>query len=273
MCGLLAISANHLAALLDDETTKQAHMERAAWFLQEFSTGWGEVKGDSVVAEVEEAKTGAQMVCIQRCSHWTFETSRLSQGMIPEVAPFKLQSFTTTVQCCVDPNFALRSAVGSDHMPEEAFPRARDNLGGSSDAGVSGNAPPVLLECFRTLPYRMAEALERPDSISEFFATLSAIDALVQRCSLNYASDDVGAAWMGMESWLKRSSEPFNRMVWHRNSAALIVLAHWSLLVERAEHHCWFLRGSATKVLRQVAEDLPEDGTAKSLVENLMDWK
>ena len=270
MCGMLAISASHLAALSDDEMTKRVHRERSARFLREFSTGWGEVKRDSGVAEVEEAKMGAQLICIQRCFQWTFRSSVLGQGMISETAPFKLQSFTTTVQGCVDPNFALRYAASSDDMPEETFVRARNDLTENSDAEVPGNAPPALLERFRTLPYRMAEALEKPDSALDVFATFSAIDALVKCCSLSYASDNVGAVWMGMESWLRRLSDHFNRMMWRQSPAALIVLAHWSLLVERAERHCWFLRGSATKVLRQIVGELPEDSTVQSLVENLL---
>ena len=268
MCGLLAISASHMAALSDDETTKRLHRKRLARFLQGFSAGWEEVKRDLGVAEVEEAKAGAQMICIHRCCHWTSESPALGQGMIPEPAPFQLQSFTTTVQGCIDPNFALHSAVSSDDMPEEKFVRARNELEGPN-AGVPSNAPPALLERLRTLPYRMADALEKPDSAPDFFATLSAIDALVECCSLSYASDDVGAVWMGMESWLRRLSDHFFRMMWRRSPAALIVLAHWSLLVERAERHCWFLRGSATKVLRQIAGELPEDSTIQSLVENL----
>jgi hypothetical protein len=32
---------------------------------------------------------------------------------------------------------------------------------------------------------------------------------------------------MGMELWLRQLSDHFNRMVWQRSPAALIVLAHW----------------------------------------------
>lgn len=270
MGGLLAISASHLAVLSDDETIKRMHRKRSARFLQEFSAGWGESKCDSSVAEVDDAKAGAQMTCIQRCHQWTSESPVLDQGIIPEPAPFRLQSFMTTVRGCIDQNFALRSAVGNDDMPDETFSRAETDLEGSPEAGVRSNAPAGLLEQCRTLPYRMAEALEKPDNALDFFATLSAVDALVECCSLSYASDDMGAAWMGIQSWLRRLSNHFNQMVWRRSPAALIVLAHWSLLIERAERHCWFLKGSATKVVRQVAEELPEDSTVQSLIENLL---
>lgn len=271
MFGLLAISSSHLATLSDDETIKRVHRRRSAQFLQEFSAGWEEVKRDSGVAEAEEKKTGAQMICIHRCYHWISESPTLGQGIIPEpVVPFQLQSFTRTIQGCMDPNFALRSVVSTDDMTVETFTRAGNNLRGSSDAGVSSNAPPALLERFRTLPYRMAEALEKPDSVLDLFATVSAIDALVECCSFSYAANDVGAVWIGMESWLRRLSDHFNQMLWRRSAAALIVVAHWSLLVERAECHCWFLKGSATKVLREIAGELPKDSAVQSLVENVI---
>ncbi|KAF2816946.1 uncharacterized protein BDZ99DRAFT_470017 [Mytilinidion resinicola] len=269
-CGLLAISASHLAALLDDETTKRVHRERSAQFLQEFSAGWGEVLRDPSVARLEEAKAGAQMHCIQCCCHWTSEIPALSQGLIPGPAPFDLQSFTTTVQGCIDPNFALRSAVSSDDVPEETWIRATTDSGGSSDAGVSGNVPPALLYRFRILPYRMAEALEKPDNALDFVSTLSAIDTLVECFSLSYASDDVGAVWTGMASWLRMLGDRFNQMVLHKSPAALIVLAHWLLLVERAERYCWFLRGSAMKLLRQITGELPDDSAAQRLVGDLI---
>ncbi|KAK5075644.1 hypothetical protein LTR70_010081 [Exophiala xenobiotica] len=252
MCGLLAISASHLAALAEDETTKQGHQKQSTRFLQDFSTGWKEVKYASGEAEVEEAKTA------------------LDQEMTSGLVPFRLQSFAMTLQGCIDADSALQAAANIDDPLGETFLRARKDSVGSSNASVSINAPPALLERFRNLPYRMAEALEKPDSAADFFATLSAIDLLVECCSLSYASDDVGAVWDGMESWLRRLSGHFNLMVRRRSPAALIVLAHWSLLVERAERYCWFLRGSATKVRRQIIWELPEDSTVQSLVENLM---
>jgi len=270
MCGLLSISASHLATLSDDETTERVHQQRSAQFLHKFSVGWAEIKHESGVAEVEEAKAGAQMICIQRCCQWTSEAPALGHGIIPKPTSFQLHSFTTTVQGCIDPNFALHSALSSDDMSEETFVRTGNALEGSSDPAVSSNTPSALLERLRTLPYRMAEALEKPDNALDFFAALSAIDALVECCSLSYASDDIGAVWTGMESWLRRLPDHFNRMVWRGNPAALIVLAHWSLLVERAERHCWFLRGSARNILRQIVGELPKNSNVQSLVENLV---
>jgi hypothetical protein len=270
MCGVLAISSSHLAALSDDETAKRVHQDRSTQLLQEFSAGWGETSQDSDAVAIEDAKVAAQMICIQRCFSWTPESPAIGEGILLNSTPFQLQVFTTTIQGCVDRNLALRSAVSSGYMPEETVVQASDDLGRSPGAGVPRNIPLVLLERLRSLPYRMTEALGKPDSTMDVFATLSAIDALVECYSLSYASNGVGAVWMGMESWLRRLSDHFNRMMWRLSPAALIVLAHWSILVKRAEHYCWFLKGSATNVLRQITRDLPQESAIQRLIENLL---
>jgi hypothetical protein len=270
MCGLLAISASHLDALADDETTKKFHQERSLRFRQDFSAGWEEVKRNSEVVEVEEAKTGAQIVCIHRCCSWATASPLLHQEIVLDPSPFELKSFTATVQGCFNPNLAFWSAFSNDGIPEEAFVQTEIDLRRISDVGITSKAPPALVNRIRTLTYRMVDIVAKPDSVQDFSATLSAIDALVDGCTLSYMSDDMESVWLGMESWLWRCSVHFNQMVSQRKPAALIVLAHWLVLVERAEQQCWFLRGSSTKLLRQITRDLPKGLAVQSMVEDLI---
>ncbi|KAH6843030.1 hypothetical protein B0I37DRAFT_393364 [Chaetomium sp. MPI-CAGE-AT-0009] len=272
MSGLLAISASHAGTLSDDEPTKRAHWERSAQFSQEFFAGWGEAKREPCSDPVEGAKAGAQMACILRCCHWLSEASATASESA--ATPFQLRLFIGTVRGCSDPDFALRSAVGGEDMPEEdEFGRARTDRGGGSNTSAIavGTAPPALLQRFRSLPSRMLDPLGKPASAFDFFATLSAIDTLVECCSLSHFSDDMGTVWIGMESWLWRVPAHFRQMVWRRCPAALAVLAHWSILVERAEGYCWFLKGSTANVRRQIAGDLPEDDRIHDLINNLGD--
>ncbi|KAF7555724.1 hypothetical protein G7Z17_g1956 [Cylindrodendrum hubeiense] len=274
MCGLLAISTSHLAVLSDSETVKLAHRDRSAQFIQEFYAGWGQLRHDSGVAGSEEAKAGAQIICIHRCCYWTTESPITGQGII-ESEPFQLQSFMMTVQGCVDSGFALHSATSnsndiSDHIPDAVSESARIDSGARAASGAAGAAPPELLERLRTLPFRMVDPLEKPENALDFFATVSALNILAKCCSLSYASDDVGAVWMGMASWLTKLPDRFKQMLSHGNSATLIVLAHWLLLVERAECYSWFLKGLATKLHRQIVIELPENSAIQSLVDNLL---
>lgn len=267
MCGLLAISASHLAALSDTDETTRAHLGQSSRYFQEFFVEWDDIRRDSRAAAVDDARIGAQMICIYRCWQWTLGPSASASG-----TPFQLRSFARTIQGCGDPTFALALAGGSGDydMVEDASNHAQGSSSSRSDASSGNRAPAALLERLRALPYRMREAVDKPDSALDFFATIAAIDALVECCAESYASDDGGTTWMAMESWLRRVSSHFAQMAWRRNPAALVVLAHWSMLVARAERRCWFLRGLAARVRRQIASELPDsEGPVHGLIEGL----
>lgn len=289
-CGLLAISACHLAALADDTTIKRVHRERSAQFSSEFSAGWEEItKRDLGVEaaglEEEAKKAGGQIRCILRCAHWALAEYTLDQAIIPEPAgPSQLQSIMTTIRGCVLSDFALRpGGVRNDHDDgqEETFAQVRKilKMGSSSDARSFGAFPScdntlsALLNRLGALPSRMVEALGKPESIRDVLATLSAIAALVECCATSFASEEAGAAWRGMATWLTKVPDHFNHMVSRHSPAALVVLAHWAAsLVKRAENcGCWFLRGSARMMLLHVAERLRADDRAvQSLVGGLI---
>ncbi|KAK3360528.1 hypothetical protein B0T25DRAFT_535823 [Lasiosphaeria hispida] len=264
MCGLLAISASHLAVLSDNETTKQAHSKQSARFQQEFLTPWSALKADPRVADIDGAKEGAQMVCIQQCYQWT------SESPSAEFLPFSPNSFITAIQGCANADLALRFAAGDNNRPAEPLELVANSISDVT-SNVPGTSPPELLKLLRLLPFRMAEALPKPDSASEFFTTVSALDVLAQCCSASYVSDDLWAVWEGVERWLQSVSVGYKQMVWRGNPAALVILAHWGLLVARAEEQCWFLKGSAAKLLHFIMTELPQDDATQSLVKDLLD--
>ena len=289
MCGLLAISACHLAALADNATIELVHRERLGQFFSEFFDGWEETARcdlGMVAAEAKEEtkKAGKQMWCILDCAQWGLAASTLEQGIIPKpAAPFQLQSIMTTIQGIVLPDHAFRPdgvRSSDDDYQKETFTQAGRILEArsSSDAGSFGafsdcdNTPTVLLDRLRALPFRIADTFGKPESARDVFATLSAIAALVECCDSSFASDDVGAAWRGMATWLNKIPEHFNHMVSHHSPAPLVVLAYWAaLLVERAEQcGCWFLRGLAKRILLQITEQLPADPRAVQWVRSLM---
>ncbi|KAK5947563.1 hypothetical protein PMZ80_001716 [Knufia obscura] len=293
MCGLLAISAYHLAVLAEETTTSQVHHERSVQFCSEFFAGWEEATerksavGVRVAGVEKEANTaGRQIMCILRCASWALDNTALIQkpaGTSP------LQSFMTIVRGFVDSDFDFNhNGVGSDISDGRAGTSAQAGrileTKGSSDPDArsfgpwspsinSDNTPTALLKRLDALPSRMAEAFGKPESIQDVFAALSAIAALVECCETSFASDEAGVAFWAMATWLNRISERFNQMVAAHCPAALVVVAHWAaLLVMRAEHcGCWFLRGSMRRVLLLVAERLRiEDCAVQSLVGGLM---
>lgn len=165
--------------------------------------------------------------------------------------------------------FGVRS--GDDDSQEQTFAQASRilNTRSASNAGSFGAFPPcdntlsTLLNHLGTLPSRMAEALGKPENTQDVLATLSAIAALVECCVTSFASDEAGTAWRAMATWLIKVPGHFNHMVSRHSRAALVVLAHWAVLVERAEHcGCWFLKGSVRKILLRIAERVPADDFA-----------
>jgi hypothetical protein len=270
MCGLLALSASHLAALSDDEIATQSHQMKSDSLFQEFSVGWAELVGGTVTVDIEQAKTGAQILCLQYCRSWTTSLSTVYQETIQKPEPMPLNMFTTALQGCINPELALRSVIRHDATLEQALANSATHaLDSSSEVVAQINTPSAILDRFRNLPYGMSVVLEKPNHPLDFFATVAALDTLVECCALSYASDDIRATWVGMESWLVRISDHFRRMVWRQTPAALIIFAHWSLLVQRTESHSWFLNGSTTKILDQIEELFPINSRALSLIKGL----
>ncbi|RDW58518.1 hypothetical protein BP5796_12448 [Coleophoma crateriformis] len=289
MCGLLAISAGHLAALADETTIKQVHCVRFAQFLRTFSIGLEETERglDAVSTVAKEAKkAGGQIMCVLRCAYWVLAGSMLDQGTLTGLAaPLHIQSILTTIRGFSTPDLLL-SAAGtlSDgaERQEATFTQAMrvlEEVRGTSETGHAGDASPLnntasaLFNRTLTLPYRMAETFGKPESAEDVLATLSAIAALVECSYISFSPSGVGGAWLGMVTWLNKVPEHFIYLVGSHNLAALVVLAHWAaFLVKRAEHcGCWFLSGLTKSILLQIAERLPPDNHAvQSLVEDLI---
>jgi len=297
LCGLLALSAHHLATLAGDTMTERIHRERGAQFASEFSAGLEQTmenikagnKGsinqttgcdlglEAAEIEKEAKKTGEHIRCLLRCAQ-----RALAEPMFEyqSVAPCQLLSIMTTVRGCLVPDSTLRdSGVRSDshgrreELFVQGFLHRRNTSHGENPQthSSSDNAPSELLNLLRALPFRIAEGLGRPENAQDVFATLSAITTVLQCCDISFACDEAGAAWQGVATWLANVPDHFNQMVQCHHPAALVVLAHWAaILVKRAEHlGCWFLKGSAKIMVLQVARQLSANGHA---VLGLAEW-
>ena len=79
-----------------------------------------------------------------------------------EPTRFQLLSFMKTIQCCADSILALYSAAHNVNITRPASSQAKC-LGNSFDAASPSDAAPALVKRLQSLPYRMAEVLEKPD--------------------------------------------------------------------------------------------------------------
>ena len=274
MCGLLAISACHLAALAEDSIAKRMHCERSIRFSSEFFTGWDDTtKDDSVFVGLKEEvnKTGKQISFILVCGQWSLDEITLGQENISKLsAPFQTLSFLTAILAFVVPDDISRPGSfqnDDDNRPRETLIQAKRILETRTLSEVDTSSR--TFNRLRELPFRMAGTFGKPEGAQDVFAALSAIAALVECCEISFESDDVGGIWRGMAMWLTKITAHFRQMISTSSSAALVVLAHWAaLLVERAEKHdYWFLKGLAKRVLQQIADGLPVE--VQSLLDGL----
>ena len=290
MCGLLAISTHHLAALTDDITVKRIHVERGQQFTSEFSTGLEQTTGldfgqETATREEEALKIGEQINCLLRCAQWILVEPTFNDET---VAPHQLLSIMAAFRGCVVPDSTLRhSGIWSDGHERQGessiqgFLHTMNASHGVKSLGVkpqatssNDNTPSVLLDLLRALPFRMAEVFGRPESVKDIFATLSAISTVAECCAISFACNETEVAWQGVVMWLANVHDHFNQMVGRDDPAALVVLAHWAaILVKRAEHvGPWLLKGSAKMIVLQIRRKLFVHGhTILGLVECLMD--
>ncbi|KAH9205309.1 hypothetical protein DL95DRAFT_376352 [Leptodontidium sp. 2 PMI_412] len=268
MCGLMAISACHMAALVDHTLTKRAHYERSVQFFSRFSAAWGQttISGlnvSDIEVEEEAKEAGRQLLSQLRCAYWSLAESTLNHRTVMEsVGPFGLQSFITTIRSFLVPSFTIYSNA-------TRFER----LGDPSSGNNASSTLRAVLDLLGDLPSRMADGFTKPQNGPDFLATMSAIAALIKCCNISFSSEDVGTAWLGMATWLIKIPGHFNTMLTCYNAPALVVLAHWAALLVRRAEHCglWFLRGLTNRTLLQVAERIPALETAvHSMLESLM---
>lgn len=270
MCGLLAISAYHLAAYADDSVIRQLHYDRSIELSAQFSAGCKNVINDDFLVEVQQA--GKQIMYILQCAHKVLTKDVLDQGIsFDSVALSQFQSIMNTIRSFIVSTSTSHSTTnpeGSSDGRQDVFAQATRVL----KTKTNDDTLSVILHRLNELPSRMAEALGKPDNIRDVLVMLSAIANLVDCCATSFASDEAGEAFRDMATWVIKVPDHFHQMVSNHSPAALVVLAHWAAsLVKRAECcGCWYLKGSAQSILFQIAEQLfAEDQAIQNLIEGL----
>lgn len=250
MSGLLALSAYHIATLAEDAPLKRLHYARAVGFWNNFCAKRFRLDG-TTVGEEENVEMAAQHIStFLRLARWA------SAEFLDEV--FSFQSCITTLRSLAATGPIL-SSTGKGQ--EETFARAGAILESCPLLVVHSDNPrrDLLLNRLRVLPSRLSEIFGKPSEVQSVLATLSAIAALVVCCEASFASDERDVAWRGIVLWLMKLSEHFHGMIMRQDSAAMMVVHLWLLLVERArDHGCWFLEGLALRMHLDIENEFDE---------------
>ncbi|KAJ4377535.1 hypothetical protein N0V83_000360 [Neocucurbitaria cava] len=286
MCGVLALSAFHLAVFSDGMATEGAHRERAAAFCVEFTKEWEKAtKRDMGLVDKETEIAGQHLQRLLRI------TSLTSKGVMQRISP-ESTGYSRLQVLIAD----IGSLVPSGSVPDpDGIRYAHDDTPteGVNHSTTSKSDQDTLarhLNRLRALPARLTAALgpPEPDHLEEVLHTLTAIAVLIECSETSFASEDAlenntdnqardwetvsRAAWEGMSMWLTKVSPSFYESIWRDNPASLVVLAHWALLVGRAERRgYWFLSGAAAMIVDEVKDRLEkEDEAMQSLIGDLL---
>ena len=276
MCGLLAIAVCHLAVFSTDQLDIRLYIERQGRLLNEFSSTLNQNTQSAMTQRTSEPEDPSRMfvdqiMSLMHCAKWAALENSIDRALLH--AP-GLEVILDAIRGCNIPTPDFSSSA----MPEGGSQWNRSNTvqtrrrnDGSDSTGDS--TLPVLLEYVRRLPLRMTEVLGKPKSAEDLFATLSAIDALVECCEISFVSDQMDAVWQSASEWLTKVSARFNAMLARHDPATMVVLAHWAaILVKRAELvGCWFLKGSSKSILQHIVNHLSATKpTVLCLVDSLL---
>ena len=175
---------------------------------------------------------------------------RITVGWIEDVLPSSSQ--------LLDDVHLLAEAVADSLGPAEI------SYHKSQVEGQPGSCP--ILLCYpyiplatyaqlASLPSRLIVRVPTPDSLA-LKAFDHAMASLVSSYSRSHAVDAAWARWNGIESWPSMLPDHFFSMVEVANPLALVLVAHWCVLLSRQENSYWFLCGQSKRMLNIVLANL-----------------
>ena len=115
--------------------------------------------------------------------------------------------------------------------------------------------PPADYARLASLPSRLMARVPKPNSV-DLKAFDQAMASLVSCYSRSHAADATWARWNGIESWPRMLSDHFLTMMEATNPLALVLVAHWCVLLSRQESSYWFLCGQSKRMLNIVLANL-----------------
>ncbi|KAK4890125.1 hypothetical protein LTR27_011117 [Elasticomyces elasticus] len=235
---------------------EQSHQEQAARYSDVFF-------GQLATADAFAVRDAKLMVgCLLKCAQgWRPGATLFEEAS----ADGRAQAIFTSVRRCASIN-KPDSVIDPYWVGEKELASALTQNIPSSDTAS------MLAQRLRTLPYRMAETLEKPDNAQDVVTVLSAVATLVECYNQSFTADCAAAAWQAVVAWVMNVSDRFVEMVVQSDIAATVVVAHWAaILVRRAGLvGCWWLTGCSEEMMLQIASQLAGgDGRALCLVDDL----
>jgi hypothetical protein len=271
MCGLLAISAHHLAMSSSTPSSQQAHHNQADRLCSRFQLGYSEAISPDPDAMLQDDDDMVRelsglvnvILCCARCT-----LTATTIGEVENHESFSLHGFITTIRKLAHID-AMEASNRNSDLQESMFAEAKKILDTSAAISVDHlDNRSMLLSRLRALPSKLSAILGRPDHVQDVLATLSATAALVVCCDNVFAGPE---PWHAMTAWLKMVPETFHDMIADNNPAALVLVAYWAVLVKHVERcELWFFEHLSKLIVDEVNSKLKsKDMEFKALVRGL----
>lgn len=297
MHGLLALSACHMAIFAGDPAMELVHCERVAAFGGEFCSGWQEVEHNEGISDGAAESAGQQIMCLLQMANWAaYNALPIQHSNVPQPACTSyLQLFIAVVQNFNASEPALRPANTAQvnksfaQSNEISITPNRSEPRSPGTAITDQTSLSALVHRLHSMPSLLTDAFGRPkiEDVEDVLHTISAIGSLIECFQVSFRPEDdeepsnaadqarpadSRAAWRAMTNWLANTTKHFHKMIPRGVPSALVMLAHWALLVDRAERcGCWFLSGVADRIIRDVKEHFSgESDVVKRVVEGLL---
>ncbi|KAF2209452.1 hypothetical protein CERZMDRAFT_100246 [Cercospora zeae-maydis SCOH1-5] len=272
MNGLLGLSAFHLSRLTQDHDPAQAahHHQEFVRYQAASLTNFRELTRRPDVSNAVALIAYSRILSIQRCTrdvHDDYKTNWPTQFMY---------LVRGTVECLISLQPFLPDGCDFKFTLEdyEDLARLDDEDAVTKDSKSIANIPPAMLQRLDQLPEQVAMVSEPAHlwDIENAEACCKACTALIAAFARTYSveqrssslavgssdKDAVRAIWGGFEAWTRTVSDRYIHLLEQSHAPALIVLAHFCVLVKRFEERYWYIEGMPARIIGLI-EDMLED--------------
>jgi hypothetical protein len=263
MYGILGVSAISLASQAPDLETCQMHREAATRY---------QSAGTAVFCEAMKQPDTTNSTALIAYARYNSAHRVMNELLEDKLSIFTgIQRTTNDLPSVVQQFFMLRGGVelltglqhllpyGSDFLLREEDTHSvhpSDNIEAlEQDVMKSMHVPPAFYNRLDALPRRLSELGTIRDA-NEFQAVTGAVTALIVGASRSFAANGVTAMWVGMETFTQSVPDQFARMIEVCQPAALVVFAHWLVLLRRLEYHYTTFRGQPARLLKIIRANL-----------------
>lgn len=282
MSGLLGLAAFHMARVTPDPAQSAYHHAASVRYQAASLTDFRELTRRPDVSNAVALIAYSRLIAIQRCTrdiddaykvNWITEFMYLIRGSVEQL--ISLQAFLPH-----DCEFKLSL------QQLEGIARLDDEAARSKDAENVAKIPSLMLDRLDQLPQRLGQVLGKPDpaNMKDVQASFEACTALIAAYARAYSAkappvsahppleprgDMVAAIWNGFESWTRTVSDHYIHLLEINDGPALIILAHFCVLVKRFEERYWYVQGMPGRMIELIENKL--DDHLKPFVNDLYD--